>query len=224
LPRGERARRTVDMMNGAEAVRAAARVALGDGDWRWAAELATLLVRLDTTDTDARKIKAEALRELGYRTENTNWRNWYLSAARELEHAYDELPFAGGGGLASMDVMRAQPLGNVLQRLCVSVDPVLSADVHMILALWLTDRDATFALELRKGVLQVHERPWPNAHLQLALDTAALYTMLRDIAGQVPELLQEGTVVLERGTADQLRTYIACFDRPSRRLPALAAR
>jgi len=147
-----------------------------------------------------------------------------LSAARELEHAYDELPFAGGGGLASMDVMRAQPLGNVLQRLCVSVDPVLSADVHMILALWLTDRDATFALELRKGVLQVHERPWPNAHLQLALDTAALYTMLRDIAGQVPELLQEGTVVLERGTVDQLRTYIACFDRPSRRLPALAAR
>ncbi|MFT4437283.1 alkyl sulfatase dimerization domain-containing protein [Caballeronia sp. 15715] len=224
LPRGERARRTVDMMNGAEAVRAAARVALGDADWRWAAELATLLVRLDTTDTDARTIKAEALRGLGYQTENTNWRNWYLSAARELEHAYDELPFAGGGGLASMDVMRAQPLGNVLQRLCVGVDPVLSADVHMVLALRLTDRDATFALELRKGVLQVHERPWPDAHLQLSLNTAALYTMLRDIAGQVPDLLQDGTVVLERGTSDQLRMYIACFDRPSRRLPALAAR
>ena len=64
----------------------------------------------------------------------------------------------------------------------------------------------------------------PNAHLQLALDTNALYTMLRDVAGQVPELLQEGTVVLERGTADQLRTFIGCFDRPSKRLPALAAR
>jgi hypothetical protein len=51
-----------------------------------------------------------------------------------------------------------------------------------------------------------------------------LYTMLRDIAGQVPDLLQDGTVVLERGTSDQLRMYIACFDRPSRRLPALAAR
>jgi len=123
-----------------------------------------------------------------------------------------------------MDVMRAQPLGNVLQRLCVSVDPEQSADVHMILTLWLTDRDAMFALELRKGVLQVHERPWPNAHLQLALDTATLYTMLRDIAGQVPELLQEGTIMLERGTVDQLRTFIGCFDRPQRRLPALAAR
>jgi alkyl sulfatase BDS1-like metallo-beta-lactamase superfamily hydrolase len=219
----ERVRRTVDMMNGPEAVRAAARAALGDSDWRWAAELATLLVRLDITDTDARTIKAEALRELGYRTENTNWRNWYLSAARELEHAYDQMPFAGGG-LASMDVMRAQPLGNVLQRLCVSVDPVLSSDVHMVLALWLTDRDTTFALELRKGVLQVHERPWPNAHLQLALDTATLYTMLRDIAGKAPELLQAGTIMLERGTIDQLRAFVACFDRPSRRLPALAAR
>jgi alkyl sulfatase BDS1-like metallo-beta-lactamase superfamily hydrolase len=224
LSRNERARRTVEMMNGVEAVRVAARSALKESDWRWAAELATLLVRLDTSDNDARNIKATALRELGYRTENTNWRNWYLTAANELEHAYDDVPFAGGGGLASMDVMRAQPLGNALQRLCVCIDPFLSADVHMSVVLRLTDRDASFTLELRRGVLQVHETALPLAGIQLALGTAAFYSMLRDVAGQVPTLLNEGKITLERGTLDQVRVYFGCFDRPSRRLPALSAR
>jgi alkyl sulfatase BDS1-like metallo-beta-lactamase superfamily hydrolase len=99
--------------------RAAARVALDDSDWCWAAELATLLVRLDVEDTDARSIKAEASRQLGYRTGNTTWRNAYLSAARELKRAYEDLPFAGSASLASTDVLRAQPLRNVFQRFSV---------------------------------------------------------------------------------------------------------
>jgi alkyl sulfatase BDS1-like metallo-beta-lactamase superfamily hydrolase len=226
LPRTERARRTVEMMGGVDVVRGAARIALGDSEWRWAAELSTLLVRLDSQDNDARAIKASALRELGYRTENTNWRNWYLSAARELEHAYDELPFSGGG-LSSMDVMRAQPLGNLLQRLGVCVDPIASAEVHMTLLLRLTDRTDVYALELRRGILQIHERAHERASpadIQLVLDTATLYPMVRDIAGQVPALLDAGTVLLERGSPDQIRKFLSCFDRPARRMPALAAR
>jgi alkyl sulfatase BDS1-like metallo-beta-lactamase superfamily hydrolase len=212
------------MMGGVEAVRAAARIALGDSDWRWAAELATLLVRLDTTDTDARNIKASALRELGYRTVNTNWRNWYLSAARELEHAYDDLPFAGSASFASTDVLRAQPLRNVFQRLSVNVDPDRCADVHMTLAFRVTDRNETHALELRRGVLQVHERMPSTIDVQLRLETSTLYGMLRDVATQLPQCIESGTVVLERGTAEQLRRFFDCFDRPTRRMPALTTR
>ena len=224
LPRAERSQRMVKMMGGVEAVRAAARIALGDGDWRWAAELATLLVRLDTSDADARNIKASALRELGYRTVNTNWRNWYLSAARELEHAYDELPFAGSSSLASTDVLRAQPLRNVFQRFSVNVDPERSADVQMTLAFRVTDRDETHALELRRGVLQIHERTPSAIDVQLALETSTLYGMLRDMASQLPKCIENGTVVLERGTAEQLRRFFDCFDRPSQRMPALTTR
>jgi alkyl sulfatase BDS1-like metallo-beta-lactamase superfamily hydrolase len=224
MPRVERARRMVALMGGPDAVRAAARAALGDADWRWTAELATLLVRLDTTDSDARHIKALALRELGYRTENTNWRNWYLSAACELEHAYDELPFSGAGGLASTDVMRAQPLASVLQRLCVCVDPVAGAEVHMTLVLRIADRGEAYALELRRGVLQIHEHAAVPADISIALETSSLYTMLRDIAGQLPTQLKAGTILLERGSLDQVMAFVGCFDRPSRRMPALAVR
>jgi alkyl sulfatase BDS1-like metallo-beta-lactamase superfamily hydrolase len=224
LPRVERTRRMVGMMGGAAAVRAAALVALDDSDWRWAAELATLLVHLDVNDADARTLKARALRELGYCTVNTNWRNWYLSAARELEHAYDDLPFAGSGGLASADVLRAQPLRNVFQRFSVNIDPARCANVHMTLAFRMTDCNETYALELRRGVLQVHERTPVSIDVQLALETSTLYGMLRDMATQLPNCIENGTVVLERGTAEQLRSFFACFDRPTRRMPALAAR
>jgi alkyl sulfatase BDS1-like metallo-beta-lactamase superfamily hydrolase len=34
---------------------------------------------------NARYLKAAALRRIGYATANTNWRGFYLTAARELE-------------------------------------------------------------------------------------------------------------------------------------------
>ena len=36
------------------------------------------LTRLDRTDTAARQLKAQALRQLGFRQMNINWRNFYL--------------------------------------------------------------------------------------------------------------------------------------------------
>ena len=224
LPRSERTRRMVAMMGGAEQVRAAARIALGDRDWRWAAELATLLVRLDVDDADARSIKATALRELGYLTVNTNWRNWYLSAARELERAYEALPFAGSASLASSDVLRAQPLRNVFQRLSVCIDPARCADLHVTLVFRMTDRKESYALELRRGILQVHEQAPAAAQLQLALDTKTLYDLLRDIATRLPAGLESGTVALEHGTREQLSAFFNSFDQPARRMPALAGR
>jgi alkyl sulfatase BDS1-like metallo-beta-lactamase superfamily hydrolase len=224
LPRSERTRRMVAMMGGAEQVRAVARIALGDRDWRWAAELSTLLVRLDVEDADARSIKATALRELGYLTENTNWRNWYLSAARELERAYEALPFAGSASLASSDVLRAQPLRNVFQRLSVCIDPARCADLHATLVFRMTDCKESYALELRRGILQVHEHPPAAVELQLALKTATLYDLLRDIATQLPAGLESGTVALEHGTREQLSAFFNSFDQPARRMPALASR
>lgn len=224
LPRQARARRMVDMMGGGERVRAEARRALEESDFRWAAELATLLVRLDTGDDDARRLKASALRELGYRTENINWRNWYLTAANELERAYDQIPFVGARSMASPDILRAQPLVNLFQRFCVAVDPQRSLHLHTTLAFRLTDREETYALELRRGVVQIHRELRSAPQLQLAMTTPTLYSILADVAGQLEAGIQSGSIALERGDPEQLRGFFTCFDRPAQRMPALAAR
>jgi alkyl sulfatase BDS1-like metallo-beta-lactamase superfamily hydrolase len=224
LPREDRTRRTVDMMGGRDKVLHEARGALNAGEWKWAAELGAWLVRMNPNDKDARALKAEALRELGYRTDNTNWRNWYLTAARELEHAFDDLPFSRGVAFASLDVLRAQPLCNVFARLGVLVDPQRSAHMHVTLAFRLTDRDETYALELRRGVVQVHGSAPESTHLQLALSTETLYASLRDFTERLPALTEAGAIRLERGCVADLRAFVACFDAPMQRMPALAAR
>jgi hypothetical protein len=60
--------------------------------------------------------------------------------------------------------------------------------------------------------------------VQLRLETSTLYGILRDVATQLPQCIESGTVVLERGTAEQLRRFFDCFDRPTRRMPALTTR
>lgn len=224
LPRAERARRTVALMGGRARVLAEVRAALDAEDWRWAAELATSLIRINHDDEEARGLKATALRELGYRTENTNWRNWYLTSAKELERAFDGVPLARGAGLASPDILRAQPLANFFQRFTVLVDPARCPDRHVTLAFRIQDRDRVYALELRRGVVQVHEQAPPRIDLQLGLDSETLYALVQDFAGLLPAYLEERKIVLEKGDPQALRAFFDCFDGPNAKPPALTVR
>jgi alkyl sulfatase BDS1-like metallo-beta-lactamase superfamily hydrolase len=124
----------------------------------------------------------------------------------------------------SADVLKAQPLRNVFQKFSVNVDPRKCADLHRTLVFRITDRDDAYALELRRGVLQIHQGVPAFTDLQLALETATLYSMLRDFATQLSAALQNGAVVLEHGTQAQVSASFDCFDTPSRRMPVLAAR
>ncbi|HEX3634522.1 MAG TPA: hypothetical protein VHV99_03360 [Paraburkholderia sp.] len=60
--------------------------------------------------------------------------------------------------------------------------------------------------------------------VQVAMETGTLYGLLRDLATRLPKCLESGTVVLERGTVEQLHRFFDCFDRPARRMPALTTR
>jgi alkyl sulfatase BDS1-like metallo-beta-lactamase superfamily hydrolase len=108
--------------------------------------------------------------------------------------------------------------------LSVCIDPARCADLHVTLVFRMTDRKESYALELRRGILQVHEHAPAAAQLQLALDTKTLYDLLRDIATRVPAGLESGTVALEHGTREQLSAFFNSFDQPARRMPALAGR
>ena len=101
LPRRERSARYVAAMGGRDAVVATATRAHADGDFRWAAEILTHVLRMDPDDQPARQLKADALRQLGYQTSNPIWRNNYLMAAKEIDGTLDRtrlLAHAAGAG------------------------------------------------------------------------------------------------------------------------------
>ena len=84
MPETERAQKIVALAGGVPQTLSRGREALARGDFRWAAELADCILAVDGANVDAKRLKAQALTELGERQTSANARNYYLSVAQYL--------------------------------------------------------------------------------------------------------------------------------------------
>ena len=84
LPEKDRAAKLVGLIGGPDQVLAHSRDALAAREFTWAAELADYVLANDGANADAKRIKAQALTELGERQINAIARNYYLSSAMYL--------------------------------------------------------------------------------------------------------------------------------------------
>jgi alkyl sulfatase BDS1-like metallo-beta-lactamase superfamily hydrolase len=84
LPEKDRAAKLVGLIGGPDQMLARGREALAAGDFKWAAELADYVLANDSANTSAKRVKAQALVELGERQVNAIARNYYLSSAMYL--------------------------------------------------------------------------------------------------------------------------------------------
>ena len=84
MPEVERAKKTVALAGGVQQTLLRGRAALAEGEFRWAAELADCILAGDGGNVDAKRLKAQALTELGERQTSANARNYYLSVAQSL--------------------------------------------------------------------------------------------------------------------------------------------
>ena len=223
LPRPERAAHYVAQMGGRDAVVKAAQAAFEQKDFQWAAEILTYVIRVNNSDLEARKIKANALRQLAYKTENINWRNWYITSARELDQQLDSTAAMRTiSALASPDVLRALPVSKFFEAMTVRLDPVKSADAHLTVAFQFTDTAQGYGVEVRRGIAQVHETLPSKADATLKLTTQ---TLNRIIARQTtfPEAMKAGEVKAE-GNLAALPKFLSFFDPPTNTPPALTVR
>jgi alkyl sulfatase BDS1-like metallo-beta-lactamase superfamily hydrolase len=84
LPQQDRAAKLVGLIGGTDQVLTRGRDALAAGDFKWAAELADYVLANDGANVGAKRVKAQALIELGERQINAIARNYYLSSAMYL--------------------------------------------------------------------------------------------------------------------------------------------
>lgn len=219
LPPVERARRYVEQMGGRDAVVRAARAARERGDHQWCAELLTHVISANTTDDEAKGLKAQALRALGFRQMNINWRNFYLSGALELEGRLDRSRYSPKRAAA---VIERLPLVNLLEKIVTRVDAERTKDVHMTLAFHLTDSDHDYALEIRRGIVQLHRhRP---EHVDVTLDASE--DEFRQMLLRQSSFLKDwalGRIHVDGSTSDVAR-FFDYFDAPAETAPNLVVR
>jgi alkyl sulfatase BDS1-like metallo-beta-lactamase superfamily hydrolase len=209
-PPAERARRYVERMGGRDAVLAAARDAHAAGDHQWCAELLTWVVRATPADREARTLKAAALRALAFRQININWRNFYLTAAKELDGTLDPGRYDTARGVA---ILSRLPLEAILENVVTRVDAEKTRDVRMTLALRTTDTKRDYALEIRRGVVELH-RVRPS---QVDATLAGEEGVLRDVLLRERSFLKEYVVrgLTVEGGIGTVATFFGYFEQPS---------
>ncbi|WP_417465385.1 alkyl sulfatase dimerization domain-containing protein [Kordiimonas sp.] len=214
-PRVERAKRMIALMGGRDRVFAEAEKAVAAGDPQWASELLTPLIRVDHDDKAARKLKARALKQIGYGTLNTNWRGFYLTGAMELEGDVDSVAIQNR--LRTRFNASAIPSKRLLELLRYKLVPEDAGDKHLIVTFNFPDRDETFSLELRNQILAIHDGPLENANATLTLDRTTYDAMIRGETSFAKALLS-GDASLDGSKLDVL-SFFGSFDLETKAIP-----
>ncbi len=209
LPPVESGARYVDWMGGADAMIEKGRASLAAGEYRWVAEAINHLVFAQPENQRARWLQADALEQLGYQAESGPWRNFYLTAARELREGVVGTRTVD---TASPDVVAGMSSEMVFDFMAVRLKGIQAAEADLVLQIFFTDRDELWVLDLENGVLHARQgvaHPDPDVGL-----TMTRPDFLRLLSGAVgmPTLLAGGRVDLS-GNPLALASFGGLFDR-----------
>ena len=214
VPKKESARREVELMGGRDRVLMVADQAFEAGDPQWAAELATSLIHIDRDDTPARRLKAAAFRRLGYAQINAIWRNWYLSAARELD-GFDPMLLQAGiaRAITSPDLLAALPARAFVEGFSGRLKAEDTLDVTMTVGFRFPDVGEAYGIEIRRGVAQFVEHLPEKTDLTITLDKTTLDCIR---LGQVTmnDAIQAGMVQLGGGSPAEVARFFGYFEVP----------
>ena len=148
-PPAEAGKRYVAAMGGAAKVKAMAREAAGKGDYAWAATLLDHAVMADDGDKEAKGLLAAAYEQMGYQTENSLWRNMYLTGADELRGGVRKLPTS----MTPLDMIAALDSQMIFDVLAIRLNPEKARDARLRMIFVFPDRNERFLVEVRNGVL-----------------------------------------------------------------------
>ncbi|KAI9039214.1 alkyl/aryl-sulfatase [Aspergillus affinis] len=191
-PPVENAKRYVDCMGGIDEVVRKADGYSQNGDLRFAATLLGHAIALDPGYEGSRKLLAAVFERLGFGAENTTWRNFYLSGARDLR--------AGNKGQTAPRAMHGfSPMQSVeqwLSVLSVRLDGSKAAEESFTIDIILKDLEQTWRVIISNGVLTYRRqsRQSENAvksDLIIRLDKSQLQNILNG-ASEKGKIEQEG--------------------------------
>lgn len=202
--------REIRMMGGAGAVLSTARSALNRGDARWAAHLVGKLRDAnlgDAAELDA--LQAQAFRLIADGLPNTNGRAYLIETAQGLEQGF-EAP----GAIELDDTFIDQlPIEVIFTVMPSRLKAQSALDVHMVLALDLTDLNVRYTLTVRRGVLEVvRGDPLPDTPAPSTVLTTTAGTWKRLTLGAVEALDAIGSGDLEASDLPAAVRFLALFD------------
>jgi alkyl sulfatase BDS1-like metallo-beta-lactamase superfamily hydrolase len=224
LPPAETARKTIDYMGGAETVLQRAKADFDAGQYRWVAQICSMLCHAgqpgEPAVLQASALGADALEQLGYQAESATWRNAYLQGAMEWRHGPPNLPAMG---VAVADVVRAMPLGLFFDYLAMRLDGAKAEGQRARINWCFSDTGEQVLLNLEHSALTHRlgtQDPQADATVTLTRATLDQISLQRL---SFAEALQAGSLTI-KGQAQVLLDLMAMLDRFSRMFPVVGPR
>ncbi len=191
---------------GRDAILAEGRRAVEAGDYRWAAQVLHHLVFADPDDVEAKNLQADAYEQMGYQAEGPQWRGVFLTAARELREGILAARFA----TASPDTVAGMPIDILFDYAAVHVVGEKAAEVDVRFDVDFTDRDETWNVRVRDGVLNARPGASDGAPLTVRAPKPLVAAVLLQPAAAA-KLADAGQVTLD-GDTSVLDAYASVLD------------
>ncbi|MEH6944205.1 alkyl sulfatase dimerization domain-containing protein [Bacillus sp. JJ722] len=174
-----RSKKIVEGFGGKEKIIEEANKSLLRKENAWAAELITHVLDIDPDNQEARQIKANALRQMGYVTPAISSRNFYLTQALVLEGKVDfaHIP-PGFPGTLDEESMKKLPIENFVRLLEYKIDPEKSANIDKILSITFTDLHQEISLHVRRGVAECINRKPLKADMSIELSRGTWFDII----------------------------------------------
>jgi alkyl sulfatase BDS1-like metallo-beta-lactamase superfamily hydrolase len=188
---------------------AKAQAAFDGGDFRWASELLKHAVYADADNAAARELLARSFEQLGYASEASTWRNFYLTGALELRLG---APETGVDRAAMLDMLQHTPVERFLEAMAASLNAEKAGDTALTINLVFSDLGESWVLRLANGVL--HHYPMPpvaDANATLTVSKDFFLRLLTGGAG-ASDLLLSDAVSIE-GSRIDLGRFLRLVDK-----------
>jgi alkyl sulfatase BDS1-like metallo-beta-lactamase superfamily hydrolase len=208
LPPTEASKRYVEMLGGIDSLLEKAQTYFDKGDYRWVAQVINHAVFADPTSKPARDLQANALEQLGYQAEAGDWRNFYLTGAKELREGVKQLPSVD---TASPDTIAAMGLDLFFDYLGVRLNGPNAAGKRIVLNFDFTDVNQKYTIEMVNGVLNnTADRHADDADASIEVSRATLNQI---VLGQtdLDKAISAGDVTID-GSQDKLKELLSYLD------------
>ncbi len=208
LPPAARAQRIAALAGGAEALLAAAKQALEEGEHQWAAELADLLLALEPGSAEVLGIKSRALFKLGEAAVNPNARAYYFTQALELDGKL------APAGRIRVDAATAHliPVEKIFANMAVRLDPEVSADQVITAVFQMAGSGETYMVAVRRGIAEIRRGgPAAPADLVISVEDTIWKELALGLRNPLVELAA-GRLKVEGNKILLLRRFFSLFE------------
>ena len=201
----ESARRWLHLVGGSRRALHAARDALEAGEVRWALELTAVVLDHEPGNTEAKEIKAKAIKSIASTWSTYNGRNYILTTVLEDFGLLKSAPERNISG-----ILELLPVGTIFELMATRLKAEDVYDVESSAVFNFTDTNEVFTLTVRNCILDI--RPYEMAGwLTKITTTTRTFKNLVSKKSSSLSAYMSGEIVIEGGIANT-RRFLQYFD------------